>query len=800
MLKNYFLIAWRNLARGKGLSLIKIAGLSLGLAVCLLILLYTKDEISYDRFHKAGARLYRVDQTMKMGAEPASKMGITNPIVGEVFAKEIPEVESFVRINDGMVTVKKGADAFTESTLYADSNFFQVFSFPLLEGNAQTTLRDIHSVVLSEDAAKKYFGKAEATGQTMQLKTGEAFEAFTVTAVAKNPPQNSTVKFGMLLPFEYYKQNFARRSENWAGGGNTTFLLLRSADKAPTVEKKMQAIFDKAAKEEIAEAEKMMGSHVSVALNLQPLTQIHLNTNNGPSNGMTDGSSPVYSYLLSCLAVIILLMACINFVNLAIAQSLKRSKEIGVRKVMGGSRGQLIKQFLTESFVVSSIAFAAAVLLVLLVLPYFNALANKKLSLSYLLDGGLYAAFFLLLLLTSFVAGFYPALVLSRFQPVKVLYNKTPSAGKTYFTKGLMVLQFALSIFLVIGAVAVYAQLNFLQHKALGYDSNNLVMMQLPFGKNNHGLVQRFKNELAGQSSILNVAVKSGSNSTMPVKAEGRQIVIDYSEVDENFLPAFKIPLAAGRNFSSGFATDVSQAALVNESFAKEAGWQPSQAIGKTVRFLEGPGQLTIIGVVKDYHFASLKEKLKPQLIMMDTAMSFVQLWVRISDAAVPQTVSLLERTYKSLVPFHPWDYKFMTTVNAEHYAKEAKWKQIIGIAAGLFVFISCIGLFGLVLLSIRQRTKEIGIRKVLGAAATRIVLLITKDFVALIALAFIVAMPLAYYAVNKWLQDFPYRIAIGWWMFAAAGLAVMMLSLLTMSYQSLKAATANPVKSLRTE
>lgn len=800
MLKSYFLIAWRNLVRNKGLSLIKIAGLSIGLAVCMLILLYTKDELSYDRFHKNGARIYRIDQRMKMGAEPASKMGITNPVVGEVFAKEIPEVEGFVRLNDGLATVKKGADVFTESTLYADSNFFRLFSFPLLDGNPQTALRDLHSIVLSEDAAKKYFGNAEAVGRPMQLKIGEEFEAFTVAAVAKNPPQNSTIKFGMLLPFDYYKQRFARRVESWAGGGNTTFLLLRSTAGIGAVEKKMQAVFDRNAKAEIAEGEKMMGAKISVALSLQPLTQIHLNKDNGMSNGLADGSNPAYSYILGCIAVFILLVACINFINLAIAQSLKRSKEIGVRKVMGGRRAQLIKQFLAESFAVATIAFIAAAFLTLLALPYFNSLANKKLSLQYLSDGWLFLCLFLLLLITSFIAGFYPALVLSRFQPVKVLYGRPKGASKAWFTKGLIVLQFALSVFLLIGTLAIYTQLNFLQHKDLGYDSNNLLVMGLPRSKATNGLVRLFTAELAGQPSVVGTAPKNGGNSAMPVKTEGKQIFIDYSKVDQNFLPTFKIPLAAGRNFSPAFSSDSTQAALVNESFVKEAGWTSAGAVGQSIRFLEGVKRLTIVGVIKDYHFSSLKEKLKPQLLTMDTAVNYGQLWVRIQPDHLTQTLALLERTYKKLVPFYPYDYTFMTTINEQRYEEEAKWRKFISIAAGLFIFISCIGLFGLVLLSIRQRTKEIGIRKVLGAAASRIVLLISKEFIGLMAVAFVMAVPAGYYAVNKWLQAFPYRIAVGWWMFAAAGLIVIAVSFLTVSYQSLKAATANPVKSLRTE
>ncbi|MDQ3845981.1 MAG: ABC transporter permease, partial [Bacteroidota bacterium] len=639
-----------------------------------------------------------------------------------------------------------------------------------------------------------------AIGRVLQMKINDRQESFTVSGVAENAPQNSTIKFGIILPFDYYKQHIGRMVNSWAGGSATTFLLLSPGADISSVEKKIQKIFDENAKAEIAEGEKMMGSKMTIVLHLQPLTDIHLDTKAGISNGLADGSSTTYSYLLSCIAVFILIVACINFINLAIAQSLKRSKEIGIRKVVGSSRGQLIRQFLVESVVVSSIAFVLAIGLTLLLLPYFNQLANKKLSLSYLSDGYLYAAYFLLLILTSIMAGLYPSVVLARFQPVKVLYRKAKWADKNYFTKGLIVVQFALAVFLVIGTLTVYAQLGFLLHKDLGFDAKNLLVINIPRSKTNNDLLQLFRNELAGESSIVNIAPKNGGNSRMPVKIEDKQIFIDYNKVDHHFFPTFKIPLLAGRNFSPDFSTDSVQAAVVNESFIREAGWKTGEAIGKSIRFLEGPKKLTIIGVIKDYHFASLKEKLIPQLFTMDTGMQYGQIWVRIKPDKVSYTLALLEHTFKKLAPLYPYDYQFMDSINARNYEEEAKWKQIIAIAAGLFIFVSCIGLFGLVLLSIEQRTKEIGIRKVLGAAVSSIVMLISKEFVRLIGIAFLIAVPAGYYAVNKWLEDFPYRIAVNWWLFAAAGLLVVFFALMTLTFQTVKAARANPVKNLRTE
>ncbi|TMI93508.1 MAG: FtsX-like permease family protein [Bacteroidetes bacterium] len=798
MIKNYFKIALRNLWRNKVFSLIKILGLSIGLTVCMLIFLYTKDEISYDQFHKNKAQLFRVIQTWQMGKEGAQTIGITNGIMGESFSKEIPEAQQFVRVNGEAVTVKKNNNVFTENPLFVDDNFFSVFTFPLSQGNKRTVLNDLRSVVLSKEMAKKYFGTEDVIGETMQIKLRDEFENFVVTAVAENSPQNSTLKAGMFLPMKY---DLKGRGNEWFGGSLNTFLLLSPQANIKTVESKMQTLFDKNTRDFLAKAEKEQGIMVKVKLGLQPLTDIHLSKKAGPDNGMSDGSKSAYSYILTCIAVFILIIACINFINLAVAQSLQRGKEIGIRKVVGGTRKQLIRQFLIESFVVSLVAFVIAIFLTVSILPFFSELANKTLSLSYLSDGYLYAGYFLLLLITSFIAGFYPSLVLSAFQPVKVLYSRQKLMSKNYLTKGLIVLQFVLAIFLIIGTIAVNSQLKYLLHKNLGYDSKNLVRIDLPDSKTSDKLAALFKNELAGQKNIISLAARNGGRNISGAKANGKNLMIEYNKIDDKFLSTFKIPIIAGRNFSPDFPSDSLHSVIVNESFVKEAGWKLSNAVGQTIHFMDEKNRpATIIGVIKDYHFATLKEKITSELFSMDTAWSYGQVWVKINPSNVPQTLSALEDTYKKIVPLFPYSYQFMDDINAKNYETETKWKQIISIASALFIFISCIGLLGLVIISIEQRTKEIGIRKVLGAAVSRIVILISKQFVVLIAIAFVIAVPAGYYAIHKWLQDFAYRISIGWWMFALAGALVIIIALITLSYQAIKAAIANPVKSLRTE
>ena len=799
MLRNYFLVAWRNIIRNKTFSLIKVVGLSIGLMVCMLILLYTKDELSYDQFHKNKGQIFRVIQTWTFGSNPPQKLGITNAIMGESFSKEIPEVKQYVRVNGVDVTVKKKNDVFTESPLFVDDNFFSVFSFPIVSGDRKTALTDLHSVVLSRRMAKKYFGSVNVIGQTMQLKIDEEFENFTVTAITENSPENSTLTVEMLLPFKFWEKY--NSNQGWFGGSLNTFLVLDPHSNLKLVEQKMQKMFDENTKEKLAKAKEEQGTSVDIRLGLQPLTDIHLSTEAGPDNGMTDGSKPAYSYILSCIAIFILIIACINFINLAIGQSLKRSKEIGIRKVVGSSRKQLIKQFLVESFLISFIAFAIAIVLTKLVLPFFNELSNKQLSLSYLTDGYLYAAYFALLLVTAFIAGFYPSLMLSAFQPVKVLYSKQKLLGRNYFTRGLIVLQFTLAIFLIIGAVAVYSQLRFLLNADLGYDTTNLVRIDIPVRKSSDKLPGLFKNALANQPNIVSVAARNGGRSITGVKANGKNITIETNRIDEQFLPTFKIPIIAGRNFSPDYPSDTSGSIIVNESFVKEAGWKLDEVVGKIARSMDDEKRAyTIVGVIRDYHFTSLKEKITAEMFTMEPAFNYGQIWVKIKPVDVPKTLSLLHKTYKSIVPYFPYSYQFMDDINAKNYESEAKWKQVIGIASLLFVFISCIGLFGLVILSIEQRTKEIGIRKVLGAAVSRILVLISKDFAILISIAFVVSIPLGYYAISKWLESFPYRINITWWIFALPGAVVIATAFVTLGSQAIRAAMANPVKSLRTE
>jgi putative ABC transport system permease protein len=529
MLTNYFKVAFRNLVRDKFYSFIKIAGLSIGLTVCVLILLYTKDEVTYDKFHINGSRIYRIVQNFKFG-EAEQAIAVTNAVMAETFAREVPGIENYVRLTGRMVTIKKDDDVFTDTPLCVDSSFFQVFSFDLLAGNPNEVLKDMYSVVLSESMAEWYFGTIDVIGKTMFIKAADDFELFQVTGVMRDMPVNSSIKTKMLLSLQYNEKY--NNNTDWVGGSMSTFLLLSPNADVKAVETSMQQIFDAHTREKLEMEAQRQNVTVNIALGLQPLTEIHLSTV-GPDGGMTDGSSPVYSYVLGGIAAFLLLIACINFINLAVAQSLRRSKEIGVRKVVGGSRKQLIAQFLAESFVISLVAFVLAIGLTQLVLPFFNSLANKRLELAYLSDAYLYVSLLALLVITSFLAGFYPSIILSALQPVKVLYHRYRTMGRNLLTKGLIVCQFALAIALIIGTLVINSQLNYMLRADLGYDSKGLVRLEIPVSKTSDPLPDVFRNELQGRPNVINVTGKNAGWSIMSVKADGNTIDVEKSKVDE---------------------------------------------------------------------------------------------------------------------------------------------------------------------------------------------------------------------------------------------------------------------------
>lgn len=799
MFKNYFKTAWRNLSRHKIYSFINIAGLSIGLACAMLILLYIKDEVSFDRFHKNVQNIYRIAAKVRQNGEER-KDGNTGFLQGPRFTQNVPGIQSFVRVQGGAEDIKKGTDIQSQQLLYVDSSFFKVFTFPLLHGDARSCLTEPHSVVLSEDEAKKRFGTKDAVGKFLMIKEDSTFVPYKVTAVTKRVPQNSSIQFDMLLPFKESEAD-AKNNDNWFNFFLNTFVVLSPKANLQTVEKQMQKFYVQDASVTFKQMIEKYGGGPDEQMGtyfLQPYTDMHMNTELPPQNGLTNASSPMYSYILSGIALFVLLIACINFVNLTVARSVKRAKEIGIRKVIGGDRKQLIMQFLGESFFLCTIAFVLAILLVKLILPVFNDLANKALSLSYLVDAKLIAGYIILFLITGLLAGFYPALVLSGYKPVETLYSRFNIKGKNYLQKSLVVLQFTLASFLIIGTFTIYSQFNFLTTQKLGYDDANLVLVNKDMLK--HSQANVFKEELMKNPGITGVSAKNSGNWFTGAKVgSDSSIQFAYETIDESYLPLMKIPLLQGRNFSTDFPSDSNNSVIVNESFVKKAGWK--NPIGQTVNFFYNNNEIYhVIGVVKDYHYAPLDQKIKPQLFTMKNDNLYGTYYIKIKPNTASTSLKAIEKTFKQLYPMSPYSYVFKDQQNVQQYKEVAKWKQILLFGAILTIFISCIGLFGLSVLSAEKRTKEIGIRKVLGASIKSIVTILSTDFLKLVCISLLIAIPLSWLAANKWLENYPYRISLNWTLFAAGSILVILIALTTVSFQAIKAALANPVKSLRTE
>ena len=798
MFRNYFKTALRNLLQNKTYSFINITGLSLGLACAILIILYVNDEVSYDRFHKNVSQVYRIDKQQTREDGGVHFGSYTGYFPGPRFAARIPEIQSFVRFEPAFADIKTGSDIQSQSISLVDVNFFSVFNFPLLSGNVATVLTKPNSAVITEDMAKKYFGNSDAVGKTISIKKEEVFTPYIITGVAKNCPQNSSIKFQVVLPLKVSAADESN-NDNWFNSFLTTFVVLTPNATVKVVQDKMDKVFKADASEAINKIRTQYGiKDIGTSYALESLTAIHLG-NRVPDEDeiLADKSNPTFSYILSAIAVFILLIACINFVNLTVARSVKRAKEIGIRKVIGGTRKQLMIQFLSESFILCLVAFSFAIVIVTAVLPVFNQLSNKALSLSYLFNAKLVIGYVMLFVITGLLAGFYPAAVLSNYNPVKTLYSRFNLAGKNYLQKSLVIFQFTLASFLIMGTLTIFLQFNYLTTQSLGYDDRNLLTVNKSQLTRDEAAL--FKQLLMKNPDIVAVASKNRDFSNNTVKVSGdKSVNVVVETLDASYLPLLKVPIVAGRNFSPEYPSDSTHTVLVNEAFVREAGWK--QPLDQQVTSFEDGRTYTVAGVVKDYHFKPLTEKITPQFFTMHPNNNYGTVYVKIKPGTETSSLQYITKMFKNLFPLSPFVYNFKQEQNEQSYAAEAKWKQIILFSAILTIFISCIGLFGLSVLSAEKRTKEIGIRKVLGASVSSIVSILSTDFLKLIFIALMISIPLAWMTTNMWLQHYPYRITISWWLFASSALLVILIALCTISFQSIKAALANPVESLRTE
>jgi predicted permease len=790
MIKNYFKIAWRNLLHNKTFSLINIFGLALGMTCSLLIMLWLKDELKRDKFHANDKRLFRVMENQYYSGD-ISTFPSSPGILAENIVKDVPEIEMASQMlweEQPLFTVGDKFDK--EKGRYVQKDFLRMFSFKLAKGDAATALARPDAVVISNKLADKYFKGEDPIGKMIKIDNKENA---IVTGVLEEIPELSSLKFDFLLSYDiWFKQN--DWAKQWDNNGPRCYVMLAANTSVDKVNAKIKGYIKTKKKDS------------NVELFLQNYGDSYLYSN--WDNGKQAGGRIQYVRIFSAVAIIILIIACINFMNLATARSLRRAREIGVRKVVGAGKRQLVAQFIGESMFVSFLAILVSLLIVALILPSFNELTEKHLSIN-LTDPSFLLIILALTIVTGVVSGSYPALFMSTLKPIVVLKGLLKfKSGATYFRKGLVVFQFALSITLILGMIVIYRQISYINNKNLGFGKEDLLYMPLegPMAKN----FIAFKEELLKQPGIKNISSAQSSplevgSSTQGVRWPGKDttklILFSNNPITYDYIKTMGIELIAGRDFDPSFSLDTMNY-LVNEAAARKIGYK--DPVGKELTMWGDKG--TIIGLMKDFHHNSLHVPIEPLILRLFKG-SWVNeggYWgnviVKTEKGKSKQAIASMEKVFKKFNPGFPFKYYFTDDEIAKNYKAEHTVSKLSRYFAFLAIFISCLGLFGLVTFTAEQKTKEIGIRKVLGASVTGIVRMLSKDFLKLVLIASVIAFPVAWWAMNKWLMDFEYRVDIGWWVFVVAGVVALLIALLTISFQSIKAAIANPVKSLRTE
>ncbi|HZE83687.1 MAG TPA: ABC transporter permease [Puia sp.] len=806
MLKNYFTTAFRNLRRNKVFSILNITGLAIGIATCLVIWLFVQNEWSYDRYNRKAGRMVRVVFRGKFQGEKLNEANVMGP-VAQALKSDYPEVQEATRLRDfGFPRVRSGDKTFRDDRqAFVDSNFFQVFSIPLLKGDAATVLLQPNSVVISRAMARKYFGMDDPIGKTLFFADAKA--TCKVTGVFDKVPDNSHFHFDIFVSMATAPVS---SEPAWLTSGYYTYLVLTAGDDYRKLEAKLPQVIVKYMGPQLQEAMHMNLTEFrqkgnDLGFYLQPLTDIHLHSDFAVD--LAPAGDIRYLFIFGAIAVFMILIACINFMNLSTASASKRAREVGVRKVLGSGKSDLVRQFLLESILLTVIALLLALIIARMALPVFNDLSGKSLVLSLTVNPWLIPGLLLFGLLTGVLAGSYPAFFLSSFNPIRVLKGKLTRSGKSAgFRSGLVVFQFFISITLIIATAVVYRQLSYIQHAKLGYDKEQVLIVQETWWLHNNA--EAFRQELLQDPRVANVSSSEylpagrsdNNNFFLYPNGNSAQIIksIRY-EVDDRYIPTLGMQMAAGRNFSKDFRTD-SSAAILNEAAAAALGWK-KDVLGQTITNPDNSGHAIsyhVIGVVKDFYFRSLHERISPLVMVLGGGNG--NLIVKAKTKDIPGLLSTIKNKWKELRAEEPFSYSFLDQRFEDEYRAEQKTGMILGIFAGLTIFVACLGLFGLATFTAEQRTKEIGIRKVLGASVSGIVSLLAKDFLKLVVIAFVIAGPVAWWVMNKWLQDFAYRVPIGGWVFVfAAGVAIF-ITLVTISSRAVSAALANPVKSLKAE
>jgi len=806
MIRSYFKIAFRSLWKNKGFSAINIVGLAIGIATCLIIMLFVQNELGYDRFNKKADRIVRVTFQGAANGEKFNESTVMPP-VAQTMKADFPEVLEATRLRDyGIPRLVNGDKMFKEDALaFVDSNFFQVFTLPLISGDAKTALIEPNTIVITKALAHKYFGNEDPMGKVIHFKEEQKIPC-KVTGVIERVPLNSHFHFELFASMASLPES---REPTWMSSNFYTYLLLPNGYDYRKLEAKLPAVVDKYIGPQMYQA-----MHVSLpefrkkgnnlSFHLQPLTAIHLSSQF--ASDLSPAGDIRYVYIFGAIALFMLLIACINFMNLSTAGASKRAREVGIRKVLGSLKLELVRQFLLESILITAIALLLAIVFMYLALPVFNTLAGQNLALRFGDHPLLLPGLVLFVLFTGILAGSYPAFYLSSFNPVAVLKGRFTSGKKSIgLRSGLVIFQFLFSIILIVSTTVVYKQLSFIQHKSLGYNKDQVMILPAwMLGDKASIFRQQIGNDprvaSISNSGYLPAGPSDGNNFFVYPGENPNQIVktLRY-DVDENYISTLGIQMLAGRNFSKNFASD-SSGVILNEAAARIFGWG-EKATGHIISTTQNNGEITsyhVIGIVKNFHFKSLHELISPLVMVLSPNPGMMIVKLKTKDAAGLLAAAKIKWT--AFGTEEPFAYSFLDERFNNTYQSEQKIGLILGIFAGLTIFVACLGLFGLAKFTAEQRTKEIGIRKVLGATVSGVVALLSKDFLKLVLAAFIIASPIAWYIMNRWLQDFAYRIDISAWVFVIAALLAVIITIITVSFQAIKAAIANPVKSLRTE
>jgi len=808
MIRNYFKTAIRNLWKSKGFSAINIIGLAIGLATCLLILIFVMDELGYDRYNDKADRIYRVDGDIKFGGNHLI-MAVAPAPAGPALLRDYPEVEKEVRMRmSGGRLVRKGNQNIQEdAVIYADSTLFEVFTLPMLYGNPHTALLDARTAVITEKIARKYFDAVDVVGKTLTINDTIPYK---ITGVIRDIPAQSHFHYDIFLSMTELDE--AKQMDQWLSDNFNTYIVLRKGADPAKLQGKFGELISKYISPELkaavnVSADEFFKAGNSVGFYLTPLTAIHLHSSKTAELGPNGDIQNVY--IFSGIAAFILLIACVNFMNLSTARSSNRAKEVGIRKVLGSLRGNLISQFMVESLLISLISMLLALGLASLLLPVFNQLSNKHMVIGLFSRAWLVPSMLGLVVLVGVLAGSYPAFFLSAFRPIMVLKGNVASGFKTGWLRNLLVgFQFFISIFLLVGTAVIYRQLVYIHNKAVGFNRDEVLIVNGTDALGDH--VRDFKERLSKLSGVKG-ATMTGFMPTGDWRNDDaifltrdldpkKAISMQTWQVDEDYIPVLGMQMAAGRNFSRDFKTD-SNACIINEATLKMM--QGRQPVGADLYELndirkKSVSEYHIIGVVKDFNFSSLKEVVTPMVLYLHESRGRIAL--RVGGSDIHHLIGQIGEIWRQMAPSQPFGYTFMDEEFNGIYQSEQRMGGISLSFSLLAIFIACLGLFGLAAYAAEQRTREIGIRKVLGASVGGIVALLSKDFLRLVVIAAVIAFPAAWWFMNHWLQDFAYRITIGWEIFAMAGIVAVAIELVTVSFQAVRAAVANPVRSLRSE